>query len=390
MQNSQTPKKRIYIPGVDYSPATLQKGKNQEWRIVFYCYHPEKKRLERIRKRVKAITSSKARAIYANKIILEINRKLQEGWNPYIEQENVNAFNSFKECLDGFIKRTEKLVKDKSLRPDTLRAYTSYIKNIEAYMLAKKIEDIYVISFNKKFVSGFLDWIYFDRRNSPTTHNNHLQFLKTLSNYLLQREFIAANPTEGITKLTEQEKKRILIPREIRTEISEYLQKENDNYLTLCLMTFFCLVRRTELTKMKVKDIKFNEDSIFIGNDISKSTKDDFVTIPEAYKERLIKHTENAAPEMYVFGANFKPGYVQLKPKKISDVWDKMRTVLGFDKRYQFYSLKDTGITEMLENGTPSVSVKNQARHSEISITEKYYIKKSTTDSNIKSNYLSF
>ena len=49
-----------------------------------------------------------------------------------------------------------------------------------------------------------------------------------------------------------------------------------------------------------------------------------------------------------------------------------MRRALGFSERYKFYSLKDTGITNMLKANADILSVRDQARHSSILITDIY------------------
>ena len=49
-----------------------------------------------------------------------------------------------------------------------------------------------------------------------------------------------------------------------------------------------------------------------------------------------------------------------------------MRKDLKFSDRYKFYSLKDTGITNMLRANTDVLSVRDQARHSSILITDIY------------------
>lgn len=45
---------------------------------------------------------------------------------------------------------------------------------------------------------------------------------------------------------------------------------------------------------------------------------------------------------------------------------------LKFPKEYKFYSLKDSGITDMLRSGLDPLSVKEQARHSSLQITDAY------------------
>ena len=46
--------------------------------------------------------------------------------------------------------------------------------------------------------------------------------------------------------------------------------------------------------------------------------------------------------------------------------------ILKLPTQYKFYSLKDTGITEMLRSGCDTLSVKEQARHSSLLMTDIY------------------
>ena len=51
--------------------------------------------------------------------------------------------------------------------------------------------------------------------------------------------------------------------------------------------------------------------------------------------------------------------------------WKKMREELGWEECYQFYSLKDSGIRD-LANDAGIVVARDQARHSDVSTTNKY------------------
>lgn len=51
--------------------------------------------------------------------------------------------------------------------------------------------------------------------------------------------------------------------------------------------------------------------------------------------------------------------------------FNKVRTKLKFPDSYQFYSLKDTGIRD-LANAEGIVIARDQARHADISTTNKY------------------
>lgn len=59
--------------------------------------------------------------------------------------------------------------------------------------------------------------------------------------------------------------------------------------------------------------------------------------------------------------------------KAFRDYWSRyIRTNLNLTDRYKFYSLKDTGITNMLRANTDILTVRDQARHSSILITDIY------------------
>ena len=51
--------------------------------------------------------------------------------------------------------------------------------------------------------------------------------------------------------------------------------------------------------------------------------------------------------------------------------WKKMRRALRWSDDYQFYSLKDSGIRD-LANAEGIVVARDQARHTDISTTNKY------------------
>lgn len=81
----------------------------------------------------------------------------------------------------------------------------------------------------------------------------------------------------------------------------------------------------------------------------------------------------NAPGSYYIFSKDFLPGPEWVNEKTYRDFWSrKIRPALNFPKEYKFYSLKDTGITAMLRAGYDPLSVKEQARHSSLLMTDIY------------------
>lgn len=69
-------------------------------------------------------------------------------------------------------------------------------------------------------------------------------------------------------------------------------------------------------------------------------------------------------PHFFLFSNNIMPGVKQVSRRMLSKHWDKMRKELRIPDEYQFYSLKDTGITDMLNKKVSNLAVRDQARHS--------------------------
>jgi len=384
MQNSKKSSPHV-VPFIDFVPAEVKETNSENWRIVFYVRIPGSDKKKRYRRRVKKIAGYQRRMRYAKRICAEIDKKLFEGWNPYHEEYAKKEYKPLQEVMDLFIDQSERRCKDHLIRPDSLRAYISYVKNIKSFMDKKSKAEMFTVEFTKKFVLSFLDYIYFEKKRSARTSNNYLAFCNLLATFMKDREYLAINPTEGIHKRKVGKKKREVIPAIVRNEIFKYQAANNPPYLTLCLAVYFCFIRRTEISKLLVKHIDLIGDTIFIPKEISKNSKDGFVTIPHKLKVLLVKHLDGATKDDYLFSSdNFRPGRNKLEPKKISDTWVKMRRVLGFKKEYQFYSLKDTGITQLFLLNVPVIKIRDQARHHDIKITESYTPRNSVCDDTIR------
>lgn len=389
MQNSEQPLKHTSkVIFVDYKPAELKL--NKDWIIVYYAKNPVTSKLERFRLRVPVIDSKTERVKHAKRIVTEINNKLNNGWSPFFEQAGSN-YKTFEAAGEEFLSSIKKKIKDDVLRPDTLRSYNSNLNLLKEYFKVKKINIVFALELKKHICVNYLDWIYIERNSAARTHNNHLAFLRLFSAYLVGRGILNENPTAGIPALKPPPKERQVFPEEIKQKIHEELLTYTNGYLPLCMSTYFCFIRNSELGKLKVWMLNLEENSIFLPKEISKNKKDESVTIPSQYIDMIKKHVKDAPIDYYVFSNNkFRPGTRIMTANKIADEWDVLREKLKLDSKYQFYGLKDTGITDLLNSGVPAIKVRDQARHSDIRITEMYAIRKNECDVTIQTANISF
>ena len=386
ISEKNVPKRTIFI---DYKPAVLQKGVKENWLIVYYAKVPAQNEFKRFRKRVPPLSPTREREKYAKNMIATINQKLENGWSPFYEDNNVK-YKSVEYCAELFLKMQEREVEEGVKRTDTLRSYKSFLDLFVKYLKDKKLMLKFVIEIDTYIIQNYLDFLFFEKKNSARTYNNHLKFLNTFFLWCKTKCFINANPIESIKPKAKLQKKREVLADEVKAKVRT-LHDTNFHYYVLCMLTYYCFIRRTELTKLKVGDVYLHGGYIVIDGENSKNRKTESVTIPDVFLPDLALHLSKAKNSDYLFSKNkFKAGPTPITPKKISDEWAKFRKLHKFDSKYQFYSLKDTGITDLLNSGIPAIKVRDQARHYDLKITESYTARNKFADEMVKAATFAF
>ena len=136
-----------------------------------------------------------------------------------------------------------------------------------------------------------------------------------------------------------------------------------------CEFIYYCLIRPGELRLVKIGDIHFDENKICIRSEISKNKKQQFVTIPLAFRPSL-EALKNRSPREYIF---FKEDCT--KPVPINYFIRKFRaalTDLGFGNEYQLYSWKHTGVVALAKQKVNVEQIRKQLRHHSLDETQGY------------------
>lgn len=358
---------------IDYTPPRLHEGK--EWYIDFYAYDPAQREKRRKKIKLNFIQKVGDRRRYANTLIKRLHNKLEQGWNPWIESENSKAYHLFDDVCQHYRRHIDKLKEDGILRYDTHRDYNSQLRNIEEWNKHKEESITYIYQFDKVFITDFLEEIYIGRKNSAHTRNNYLTFIRIYCSFLLEKNYVTTNPSDGVPFLNKSKlsKIRTIITENDILRLCSFLERENKHYLLACYILHYCFVRPKEMSFIKISDISISKQTLFVPGDHSKNRNSATVTIPADVIHLMIDlGVFNNPPEYYLFSEKFKPGKDHKYSKQFTDYWAlTIRKKLNFPKEYQFYSLKDTGITEMLRK-YDVITVRDQARHSDIQITNKY------------------
>ncbi|MFJ1323285.1 tyrosine-type recombinase/integrase [Capnocytophaga canis] len=377
MSNFKYQNSRSHIVG--FKPAELRIG--TDWLIVFYAQNPHTGKLQRFRNRVPKHSNKKERQKFAQKMVETINEKLYSGWSPFLEISDKNELKTIVYCLDFFLKNLEKEEKDGAKRPATVSNWKVFIILFKKYLSENQKNITFISQIDIRICSHFLDCIYLQKNNSSRTHNTRLKQLKALFNFFISKGFLSDNPVKNIKLKTTTEKKRVVLNEKEKQRLQQ-LKTDDFHFFVFCMTTYYCFIRPSELKNLKVSDVDLQNGFIAVSAEISKNRKTENVTIPNVFLEDLKKHIGPADNDCFLFGDKFAPS--TKKHKQINYHWNKVKQKYNFRKEVQFYSLKDTGITDLLNSGIPAVKVQTQARHSDLKITENYISRNKFADEMIK------
>lgn len=356
-----------------YTPPVLHTGK--DWYIDFYAFNPVHGEMRRKKIKLNFIEKVTERRKYAKDYMNRLSEKLSLGWNPWIEKESGNAYMLFKDVINKYRTFMNKMLKDGRYRQETLKSYSSYLHNMEQFNEQKKVPITYIYQFDKDFCVLLLDEVYITRDNTAFTRDNYLGFLKSFSTFCLNHNYLTKNPTEGISSLGRKGKKKIrgILSEELLAKVSEYLKEKNPHFLLASYILYYCFIRPAEMTKLKLSNISLERQTIFVQDTISKNKKDGTITLPAKVIHLMLDLNIFDYPnDYYLFSDGMKPGKVERSEKMFRDWWARhVRKDLKLSEKHKFYSLKDTGITNMIRH-YDVLSVRDQARHSSILMTDIY------------------
>ncbi len=330
------------------------------------------------------IKGKRQQRLYGQELIKRLTQKLLEGWNPWIEQTQPEEYALFSEVCDKYEDYLSKLTKEGGIKPGTVGNYKAKLVFLKKWIKEKDVKVTYIYQFNKNIIGEFLDYIFVERNNSLRTRNNYIGWLKSFSNYLLERGYVTSNPTAGIgTTAKLGEKNRKIIPDKVLVKIKEYLLKENKHFLLACYMLHYLFIRPHEMAFLKIKDLSESKRTLILHGEHTKNGHDAVLTIPNHVMDLLKElNTFSFPPDYYLFSDKFLPGLNKVPRQKFAQYWkEKLKVALKLDKTYKFYSLKDTGITNMIKANTDLLTVRDQARHSSVKVTNIY-----TPQENLKAN----
>ena len=348
---------------LDYKPAELRVGK--EWIIVYYVRHPETGKMHRQRKKMNDVPGTeKERLKYCTDQVKKFNKALENGWNPLHEKDAPRGSVTVLDAMQTFLQQ-----KSKELRPDSMRSYRSHAKQLKIWLTKQQKQSISCAAFTMTVAVEYMNDIYRKKNLSNRTWNNYRLFYVTLWNWMKEQQMVTNNAFAGIRTKKNAPKNRTVIPAADREWIKAHLQIADPDFLMACLMVFHALVRPKELCHLKPENFHLKRQVIHLPGSITKNGSDRYVTIPDALMPHLVSwNFGNSANNKYLFTNSNTP----MDGRYLSKKWDKMRAELQLPKSYKLYSLRDSGIIQLLQDGVSPEEVMRQADHHSLEVTSVY------------------
>lgn len=372
-------------PILNYTYPTLSTGK--VWFISFMFFDESKFCMRRKRIKLQHIKDTKQRKRYALIMIHKIMDKLDQGWNPWKQSlDETHSKHPLDEIEKNYLSFISFQQDEGLLRPDSTKSYRSYLSVLSNWLRFSDQKFTFIEDLTKSTFVEFLDYIYITKKNSSTTRNNYLVWLVNFCGWCKEHGYMLENLAEGIKHLPKAKvKNRSTLSDQQLKELHDYCMQHNRSFLLVAQLIFYCFIRPKELSYLRIGDINLKEGLLKISGDISKNGKCASITLPiKVIHTMLDLEIFNYPSSYFIFSSNFEPGSNYLPPKRMSDFWFyHVRPDLKFSQNIKLYSLKDTGITHRLHD-TDSLSVRDQARHSDISITNIYAEKTSTASEKFK------
>lgn len=355
---------------VGFTLPKLHKGR--AWYVDFFAFDPVIGKMHRKKYMLGRYKSKRERDTVASILIHNLIEKLQAGWNPFVNAEKTRQYTDFALVLSRYKGYIQKLCDNGTMKKKTFTDYSSRLKVFEVYLKETGTEIKYVYQFNEQLVIDFLDYMIYDKEASARTRNNYRTWLSTVGTWLKERMYIDANPVENVHQMREDVKFRDPLSEKDLIHLKNYLKKENPSFYLACMMEYYCFIRPDELRYIKIGDISIKDQTVYVHSEFAKNRKGQMVALNDSLLKFMIElKIFNHPSQDYLFGHDLLPGPKQIYVNQFRVIWNKVRKKLSFPMSYQFYSLKDSGIRD-LANAEGIVAARDQARHTDISVTNKY------------------
>lgn len=355
-----------------YTPAMLRKSPSMGEFIEFYVFNPLTFKMDRQRIKLNRLRKQfDTRSLYRQHVVGmlgTLNAKLATGWSPLGTTQDVKEFTPIREALSACMRD-----KGRDLREASMVSYCSIAKLLTDWLASQDLDTMPVHLFNMRIARRYMDYLLTRPKFSNNTFNTYLKKYRAVWSWLVEHNYAKENAFTKIKVRMKQEKVRGLIPSSYRMRVLDYIRSGKDANFELVLhLIFSSLIRPSEIERLQVGDIDLENACVHIAASKSKTHFERYAPLSDACIRFMSPLLVGCPSHWYLIGTRLVPSKNPCYHGKFKKMWIKIREKCKLPADMQLYSLKDSGITELLESGLDALTVMRAADHHDLTTTTKY------------------
>ncbi len=251
-------------------------------------------------------------------------------------------------------------------KQENLNTYNYYKRKLN--MIISFFEDKGIYKTNQITSNALQDYVSYRFGSiKASTLNKEVGALITMLNYLDELELIQ-KPDLKFKKFKEDDIFRVFLEPEQVNELYKYIDSQSLKKQVVIHLMIETGVRRTEITKIQMKNISFDEDSIYLTNLQTKAKKGRFIFLLPETKELIIQYLKSYKPSVYLLESSEGNA---MKPSAITSILARIKEDLNLTDLSP-HILRRTFGTLMMNSGANIMCVKELLGHSTLAQTMKY------------------
>ncbi len=319
---------------------------------------------------INKFSSKKERIEEANALTAVLQEMLESGWNPILnkKEEDNKPTTTLIDTLEYLIE-----IRRNTIKPESTRTYNDVVKVFTGYLNKIGLNKIHPFQFSNLNARSYLDWTL-KKGYGATTHNKHLSMLITLFNLMVDRQYLKVNPFVGIKSLRRDVGKNIAFSESEKYLLANELKRSDNELLLFVQFMYYCFLRRTEIYRLKIKDVNIEDRTVLVAFGSGKNRKQEGVSIPASFVNELKKlDLKQYDQDWFMFSRNLKRGSEFMKKAdRVSDKHRKYLKTLNFGKDKTIYSWKHTGVVDLYQEIKDPYAIMRQLRHYDLQTTMIY------------------
>ncbi len=349
-----TNEKKYTIPKLSYPKDSNGRpiiDKKKPWYVYYFFKHPETNTFDWnkpiiIKAGINRKKSIRERKIFAETVIYEMTKLLEDGFCPY---QNVDHIDGPREKMTIIQAIDYALDNKKSeLKSKSFDDYRQRANAFKTWLHRQNLAFSYPDELTKKHLSSFLNEI--NKKSSNRNTNNYKSAISSLFTKLIKDGHLEKNHWLDIPfRKTLSRKHKVYTQKQLE-ELRSYLKK-NDPYLyKFMVFMAYTFLRPIEVSRLQIKNIDLENRRIHVRTKGESSSTviiiDKLLPIIESFQIKKFKKND------YLFTPKNHPGPYKVKNETqrrdyFTKRFNKVKTALDLSLENTVYGLRHTIATDI-------------------------------------------